>query len=307
MVNYKKQKGSFVKHCPCSPEAVSCGYFNLNLHTGCPYSCSYCILQTYLESKESLFFTNLEDMEEELLRISKGKKHLRIGTGELADSLALDSEAHYSIKILMVFERFPDIVFEFKTKSANIKNVLEYKTVPKNIVISWSLNPEIIIKKEEHYTPDLATRLKAIGEIQSRGYKMGIHFDPIIIFKNWKSHYKGLIKEISRIIDPSKVVWWSLGALRFPYVLREHIFKYKNSILFEGELVKGYDGKYRYFKPLRSELFAFIKQQIRSLISESIPLYLCMEDREMWEEVLPEIEPREADINLYLYSQVFGT
>ena len=32
------RKGAFVKHCPCSPGSVPCGCFNLNLHTGCPYS-----------------------------------------------------------------------------------------------------------------------------------------------------------------------------------------------------------------------------------------------------------------------------
>lgn len=306
MMKFAKQKGKFIKHCPCTPEAVSCGYYNLNLHTGCPYSCSYCILQAYLETKEPVFFTNMADAEKEIRRVSQTHKHLRIGTGELTDSLALDPQTDYSQKILKIFEKFPEIVFEFKTKSANIENLLKSKKVLKNIVIAWSLNPQNIIDVEEELTPDLTDRLKAIEQVQEKGYKIAIHFDPIIYCKNWRSYYEDLIKKISGFIDPGRIAWWSLGALRFPYALREHIFKHKKSRLFAGELIKGYDDKYRYFKPLRMDLFRFIKQKIHSLISQEVPLYLCMEDEEAWLELLPKIKPSEEAVNRYLFQSAAG-
>ncbi len=305
MIKFEKQKGIFIKHCPCSPEAISCGYFNLNLHTGCPYSCSYCILQDYLETKDPIFFTNIDDMEKELLRFTKKQKYLRIGTGELSDSLAFDTETKYSNKILSIFENFPEVIFEFKTKSININSILKYKKVLKNIVVSWSLNPQIIIEREEHFSPDLDSRLRAIAEVQSKGYKIGIHFDPIILIENWKTYYRNLIKEISKIINPQNIAWWSMGTLRFPHSLRKHIFKFKDSFLFSGELIKGYDGKYRYFKPIRIEVFKFIKQEIQSIISDKTPLYLCMEDVEMWEEIFPEIYCTESKINKYLYESAY--
>ncbi len=301
MIKFEKQKGNFIKHCPCSPEAISCGYFNLNLHTGCPYSCSYCILQDYLETKDPIFFTNIDDMEKELLRFTKKQKYLRIGTGELSDSLAFDTETKYSNKILSIFENFPEVIFEFKTKSININSILKYKKVLKNIVVSWSLNPQIIIEREEHFSPDLNLRLRAIAEVQSKGYKIGLHFDPIILIENWKSYYRSLIVKISKIINPQNIAWWSMGILRFPHSLRKHIFKFKDSFLFSGELIKGYDGKYRYFKPIRIEVFKFIRQEIQSIISDKIPLYLCMEDIEVWEEIFPEIYCTESKINKYLY------
>ncbi|MCK4766443.1 MAG: hypothetical protein KAW12_29880 [Candidatus Aminicenantes bacterium] len=305
-MKFTEQKGKFVKHCPCTPEAVCCGYYNLNLHTGCPYSCSYCILQAYLETKEAVFFTNMADVEKELVEVSQSRTHLRIGTGELTDSLALDLQTNYSHKILRVFEQFPGIIFEFKTKSASIKNLLEYPDVLKNIVVSWSLNPQSIIEKEELLTPGLTERLQALAAVQAKGYKVGIHFDPIVYCEGWQVFYEGLVKEIAAVIDPGKIAWWSLGALRFPYALREHIFKYKDSILFAGELIKGYDNKYRYFKPLRMEMFRFVKQEIYSHISREVPLYLCMEDDEAWRELLPGIEPTEEAVNEYLYLSALG-
>lgn len=313
MIRFEEQKGKFIKHCPCTPEVVSCGYYNINLHTGCQYRCSYCILQSYLESMEPVFFTNIDDMKKELLEISKTRKFLRMGTGELSDSLALEPQINFSRKILSIFEKFPDVVFEFKTKSTHVENILNYpgargpyiqlncEKKMKNIVVSWSLNPQEVIEREELLTPNLLSRLKAIETVQKKGFKIGIHFDPILIFNGWKAAYSNLIKEMSKIIVPTNIAWWSLGALRFPYSLRDYIFKHCDSHLFEGELIKGYDGKYRYFKPLRLELLHYIKKKISTLISNNIPFYLCMEDKEVWEEVLPELSPIEEDVNKFLY------
>jgi spore photoproduct lyase len=306
MVTFTEQKGRFIKHCPCTPDVVSCGYYNLNLHTGCPYCCSYCILQTYLETREPIYFTNIADMEAELAEISRGRPYLRIGTGELTDSLALDPQTEYSRKILSIFEKYPEIVFEFKTKSTNIGNILNYPRELKNIVIAWSLNPPAVIRREERLTPSLSARLKAIETAQRHGFKIAIHFDPMIYFDGWQTAYRNLIQRIAQIIDPARIAWWSLGALRFPYSLREHIFKHHGSRLFDGELIKGHDGKYRYFKPLRLQLFHHAVNHIQTRVSPQIPLYLCMEDREVWQDVLPHLPPEEDAINKYLYESALA-
>jgi spore photoproduct lyase len=304
MITYEEQKGKFVKHCPCTPDVVPCGYYNINLHTGCPYDCSYCILQAYLETSTPVFFTNFDTLESELHEVSQNHKYVRIGTGELSDSLALDHQTNYSQRILSIFEKFPRMLFEFKTKSTRIENILGCGKTFKNIIVSWSLNPREVIEREERLTPGLLSRLAALKKVQEQGYKIGIHFDPIVIFDGWKTAYLKLIEEIARVIVPSSIAWWSLGALRFPYSLREHIFKHPDSRLFEGELIKGHDGKYRYFKPLRLELFHYMKQKVSEIISDNVPLYLCMEDKEVWEAVLPEIPPNEEAVNKYLYESV---
>ena len=299
-IKYEVFKGKFIKHCPCSPDAVSCGYYNMNLHRGCPFSCTYCILQSYLESKDPVFFSNTDQAREELRKAAGSLKHIRISTGELSDSLAYEGVNKYSEKIIEILKDFPEVVFEFKTKSANVENLVRKEPL-KNVVVSWSLNPQRIIDLEEHNTASLDERLSAMKRVQDAGYKTGIHFDPIIITDNWKGLYRELISDILKSIVPEKIVWWSLGALRFPEELKEHIFKYRNSKLFSGELIKGYDGKYRYFKPLRKELFTFVRDEIYKQVSPDTPLYLCMEDNEMWKDIFPRLDPDPAAINKYLY------
>jgi len=243
-------------------------------------------------------------MEKELFAISRDSQFPRIGTGELSDSLAFDPETRYSQRILSIFEKFPEIVFEFKTKSSNIRNIIDYGKKLNNIVISWSLNPQEVIEREEPGTPNLITRLKAIEAIQQEGFKIGIHFDPLVLFTGWENAYRELVLALSKYVNPARIAWWSLGALRFPVTLREHIFKHPNSQLFQGELIKGHDGKYRYFKPLRRELFRRVIGDIHTYISRDIHLYLCMEDKELWQEIIPHITPEENVVNKYLYDSV---
>ena len=254
-----------------------------------------------MEHMRPVFFTNLEKLDEELNALARDRSFLRIGTGELSDSLAFDLETGYSKKIMALLERFPRVVFEFKTKSTRIKNLLAAKTVFRNILVSWSVNPEVIAAREERGAPGARDRLRAMKQVQERGYKIGIHLDPLVWVKDWKVLYTGLIKALSGFVDPDRLAWISLGALRFPYSLRDHIFRHRDSRLFEGELVRGYDDKYRYFKPIRLEMFGTLAGQIRSRISRDVCLYLCMEEKETWQEVLPEIKPDPHEINRRLY------
>ncbi|MBN2399049.1 MAG: hypothetical protein JXI33_01775 [Candidatus Aminicenantes bacterium] len=298
----EQQKGAFVKHCPCSPGAIPCGYFNLNLQTGCPYDCSYCILQAYLQNKDQgVFYTNGHNLEKELGAFLAGRAEVRIGSGELSDSLAYETVHPSAARIVKLFRNFPRTIFEFKTKATHVQALLAEKEVLPNIVVSWSLNPPQLIRAEERFTPTLSRRLHAMAAIQEKGYKIGIHFDPLIFFPDWKTHYRKLIRFLTAMIRPERIAWWSLGALRFPPELKKYIFKHSRSQLFWGELIQGQDGKYRYFKPLRLELFRFVIQEIKKQLASEVPLYLCMEDADSWQEIFPEIPASESTINHYLY------
>ena len=296
--NETVKHGPFIKPCPCSPAAVSCGYFNINLQSGCPFDCSYCILQAYLDDKDKpVFYTNWTDLCDELHAFLAVHPRARLGTGELSDSLAYEAAFPSAARIIGLFRDFPAAIFEFKTKSDAVGSLLDIAGPPPNIVVSWSLNPASLARGEEHRAPVLSRRLRALAAVQEKGYKVGIHFDPLVLFPGWREQYRGLIAALARVLRPGRVAWWSLGALRFPPELRKHILRRPGSQLFWGELIEGADGKYRYFMPLRLELFRFIRDEIRSRVSRDIPLYLCMEDAAVWEEILPEAQAAEDAIN----------
>ena len=295
-----QQAGPFVRCCPCSPDTVSCGYYNIDLLQGCPYDCSYCILQVYLQDPEPLIFDNVDDLRSELERY-RTQPHMRLGTGELSDSLALDPQTGHSLCILEIFKDFPEMVFEFKTKSTAVDHLLRASTVLRNVVVSWSLNPEPLCCREEHGAPGLFERLSALKAVAEKGYRVGVHFDPMIAVPAWRQWYPALVDEILDRVPENRLAWWSLGTLRYPLSLREIILSRPGSSLFSGELIRGYDGKSRYFRPLRRQMYQAVLARIRRRISDEVPVYLCMEDQRMWADVFPGESVTEADINRTLY------
>jgi spore photoproduct lyase len=303
-----RKKGGFVKPCPCTPMYIGCNYFIINSVLNCPLDCSYCILQIYLGPSPVTVFVNLEDMRKEwagFIRRRPGR-FLRIGTGELADSLALDPLTRTAGGFIAYFKTKSRAFFELKTKTVNIQGVLKAEPA-ENIVVSWSLNAVEIARREERGAPSVSERIEAAREVVGRGFFVGFHFDPLVIHPGWEEAYGRVIERLLRTIPPKRIRWISLGCLRFSPALKGVIEdRFPRSRVVLGEMIPGRDGKLRYFKPLRLELYRRIVGLIRENGGERIPLYFCMEDGEVWKKVLKKNPGRKDDVELALSPRVKG-
>jgi len=283
-----QQKGEFVKPCPCTPYYLGCNYFIINLELNCPLDCSYCILQSYLSNPLITIHVNLEDLWRELdVFIAKRKgSYFRIGTGELGDSLALDNITELSQDLISYFRQKPHVWFELKTKTVNISHLRKLKP-PENVVVSWSLNSSIMAQEQEKGAPSIAERILAAKDVSERGFWVGFHFDPLIHYQGWEKGYAEVVKMLFRQINPAKIAWISLGSLRFPPDLKAIITKrFPKAKIFFDEFIKGLDGKYRYLKSLRLKLYSHIVKSIVKHGGSKIPLYFCMESKDIWRSVL---------------------
>ena len=278
-------KGRFFKRCPgARPGLICCNYFVLNLGQHCEMDCSYCYLQNLINFPFVVIYTNIEDALSELSEISTQMKDqkLRVGTGEITDSLSLDDISLHSARLVDFFKQHPHWTLEFKTKSSNVKNFVD-REHGGNIIVSWSLNPEYIIKREEHGTASLKARLRSARLCRDRGFPVAFHLDPLIYHEGWEKHYSALVHQIVSLFKPGEVSHVSLGALRFQpqqrHLMRERFGM--RSLITRGEYFKSKDGKLRYDSALRREMFRYMF----SLFKEKDPrwnVFLCMEDKESW-------------------------
>lgn len=282
------QRGGFVKPCPCTPFYIGCNYFIINSELNCPLDCSYCVLQDYLSTPLVTVHVNLEDLWKEMdafLEKRKGRV-FRIGTGELADSLALDPITESSRDFISYFRGKKGVFFELKTKTTNIKHILDEKPAD-NIIVSWSLNTPEMAEEHESKAPPIAERIEAARQVSRRGFPVGFHFDPLIRYPGWQMDYQGVIKNLLRAVRPSGIAWISLGSLRFPPGFQSIIKqRFPLSPIFHEEFIRGKDGKFRYFRPLRIELYRRVVDFINENGGKGIPLYLCMESGSVWREIL---------------------
>jgi len=278
--------GQLVKRCPGTKGYTCCGYWVINALLNCPMDCSYCILQGYLQEPYIVLNLPLDKAFEEVRRLLdlRPRHILRLGTGELSDSLALDPWIGFNQEAISFFSRLEGALLELKTKAQEVDHLLGLDHRSRT-VISWSLNPQRIVEKEEIHTAPLRQRLEAARRCQEAGYPLGFHFDPIIEYPGWEEDYRGLIEELFRHVDPRGVIWISLGTLRYPPGLERVIRKrFPATEVLQGELLPAEDGKFRYLKPLRIGIYRRVVSWLREHY-EDLFIYLCMEREDVWQEV----------------------
>ncbi len=298
----KTFKGGFIKPCPCTPHYMGCNYFIINTDLNCPMDCTYCILQHYLDNPVMVSHVNTDDLWEQLDQFlyKHRSRFIRIGTGELGDSLALDHITERSKELIAYFREKTKVNFELKTKTINTDNILCEKPAD-NIIIAWSLNTELMAAKEEKGAPSVKDRIEAAFEVQNRGFRVAFHFDPLILYKGWEQDYRDVIDSLFSRIDPSGIAWMSIGSLRFPKPLKILIRKrFPLSQIVYEEMVKGKDGKLRYFKPLRIKLYQNIVRNIRTCGGEKVRLYFCMESHEIWRKILNKEPGSKEEVEAFL-------
>jgi spore photoproduct lyase len=298
-------KGEFLKPCPGTKNYICCGYQILNVGTNCPMDCSYCILQAYFNNPNLRIFTNLNEQIRTVLHEvdSNPDRIYRIGTGEFTDSLALDHLTGWAQMMIPMFSPRKNSILELKTKTDNIDGVL--KTSERDrIIISWSLNSSYISSREENRAPSLQARLEAARRCQDEGFIVGFHFDPMVVHKGWEEGYARTVDMLDSTIDPKRVIWISMGSMRYmpslkPVIRRRH----PKTCILDGEFVPGLDGKMRYFKPIRTELYRVLSEKLNAWYP-NLGLYLCMESDDVWEHSLGWSPGSSKGLACYLDSRV---
>ncbi len=282
----RSYQGRLVKDCPGTRDHICCGYKVINVMTNCPIDCSYCILQVYLNNPFLTLYPEIDKIFQEIEEILDRHPHrfFRFGTGELGDSLAFDGIIGFSSEAVPFFANKRNGILELKTKAAEVGHLLALDHKGRTVV-SWSLNPPKIIEEEEHMAAPLGERLGAARLCQDAGYHLGFHFDPLIHYPGWEEDYRRTVDLLFEQIDPGRVIWVSLGGLRCPPYLKQVAQeRFPSTKIFSGELISGEDGKLRYLKPIRVEMYRKMISWLQAY-DEDLFVYLCMERDDVWQEV----------------------
>ena len=278
-------RGRFLKPCPATREYNCCGYHVLNIGSNCPMDCAYCILQAYLNSPWLTFHVNTDDLFAELREAGASGRLLRIGTGEFTDSLALDRLTRLNERLIRFFAGQRYLVLELKSKAVNVEHLLGLPHGGRTIM-AWSLNSPAIAQREELRTAPLEQRLAAAARCAEQGYLLAFHFDPVVLHPHWREGYAQIIDRLFDTVPAERIVWISLGALRFlPPLAPIARHRFRRTRIFDEEFIDGLDGKKRYFRTLRRELYQFLVQRLQQRMDARTCLYFCMESDELWREV----------------------
>ncbi|MCZ6853238.1 MAG: hypothetical protein O7G86_04885 [Gammaproteobacteria bacterium] len=246
--------------CPVeSPKTVCCNLRTIDAVENCTFGCSYCAVQTFYHDRIAFD----ENLAAKLEAISLDPdRFYHIGTGQSSDALAWGNK-HGMLDALFSFAAgHPNILLEFKTKSDNVRYIIENET-PKNIVCSWSLNTPVIIDNEEHFTASLDRRLDAARRVADRGVRVAFHFHPMVYYDGWRGDYTSVARRIIDSFDTTEVSFLSLGSITLIKPVIKKIRELGNPTkILQMELVPDPHGKLTYPEAVKVEMFQAMHESL---------------------------------------------
>ncbi|TET37336.1 MAG: hypothetical protein E3J72_06205 [Planctomycetota bacterium] len=249
---------------------------------GCPYDCTYCYLQTYDDTSVPTVFINRKEILEEIDNfIGSHDEPAMLLAGHLSETLPLMAYDNFLAELCGLVRRFPKHALEVRTKGTDV-GVYEGIEPAENIIPSWTLSPEAHRKKYERGTPSIEKRLEAMAKLQAGGWSVGVRLDPVVRDDAWEDAYRELIEKIFSVLDAEKIRDIHIGALRYVSELGDIIrARDPESPLALGEQFLSPDGKVKYARPLRIEMY----RRLISRINARAKVVVVMEPPEVIEEV----------------------
>ena len=147
----------------------------------------------------------LNDYELKVKSSLKYEDKLWFYSSDYSDILWMDNISGFMSEFVEFFEQFNNSMMEVRTKSSNIKSILDLWFVPKNTEFAFSLNPQELIDKYEFWTSSLDDRIDSINLLLDKGFNVGLRFLPLLPVKNYQEIYLEFAKEIKKRIDLKKV------------------------------------------------------------------------------------------------------
>jgi spore photoproduct lyase len=229
-------------------------------------------------------YVNLPEMLAEIDRIARRlETPTAFYLGKLQDSLALDPLTAYSTVLVPFFAEHPWARLTLLTKSAHIDRLLDLDHRGHSI-LSWSVNPPEVSAIFEENVPSIDERLEAMCRVAERGYPVRAIMMPIIPVDGWHNVYRAFTKRLLEAVPIQRLTLGGICIYRSARDLMERKMGTGNrvSACIDGASPKAGDGRARYSRDLRHEVYSVVIETARRLRS-NLEMALCLEERVLWE------------------------
>jgi len=260
------------------PKTVCPNFFVLAHANGCTFQpqCTYCFLKSsfwYLSEPQA--FSNLDRMKKEIRNWMRRDdlESFVLNSGNLSDSLVFEKDRPMIAELVALFReeaeakgRKHSLLLVTKGGVRDCKPLLETEAC-RNVIVSFSVNSPEAARIHEKGAAPVADRLRAAARLKSRGWRIRIRIDPMILGFDYRR-----IAEQVRRLAPERV---TLGTLRAEHNLPRYV---GNGLLKEMEKPGDPKALARYPMDVRLALY----RQAADVLSKAVPLSLCEETLETW-------------------------
>ena len=198
----------------------------------CPYDCRYCFLQGRYRSAHLVLFINYESFADAVgKRIRHSDPPAVFFTGYDSDSMALEPISGFVRFMLPVCARYQHALFEFRSKSTQIRTLLQQEPLP-NCVVAFSLSPPSVRSATEPGVPSLEKQLSAMKKLGQHGWRLGVRFEPLLYWPECRSAYQDMFRRVFSTLEEK----WLHSVTLSPFHLPASYFRRAARLLPERSL-----------------------------------------------------------------------
>lgn len=239
-------------------------YFSHMLN--CPYDCRYCFLQGMYRSANYVLFVNYEDFESSIDdRLKANEDDIFFFSGYDGDSLAFEAVSGFCEHFLPFFASRPRAWLELRTKSTRIRPMLEHEAFP-NCVVAYSFTPSAVHQRLESSVASVERRIDCLRELGSRGWPLGLRFDPLIWWEGYQDAYSELFTRVFSRLAPEWIHSVSLGVFRMPRRFFDRLSGLYPEERFLSGPLEARDGMTSYRRLLETEMMDFCSERLAELV-----------------------------------------
>lgn len=226
----------------------------------CLYDCDYCYLQGMYPSGNIVVFVNLEDYFAELDRLLSGHP-VYLCCSYDSDLAALNGIFPHAEAFCRYAAGHPGLRLELRTKGAPLPLIRKLPPAG-NVIFAFTLSPQELITRYEHYTPSLKARLTAAKEAAARGFSLRLCFDPLLDVPEAERLYSEMLEQVFSVLSPEEIADISLGVFRLSSGYLKQLRKAKPSCAFSFYPYELTDGVCHYRQERCSFLLATVKEAL---------------------------------------------
>ena len=231
----------------------------------CLYDCRYCFLQGMYQSANYVHFVNFETFEKGIDKILKNETERPVSffSGYDCDSLALESLTGFATHFVPFFRNRPGAELELRTKSIKTSVLEDIEPVP-NVIVAFTMTPDVIAREIEHGAPSFAKRLNRVESLSKQGWTVGLRLDPLIPWPGFEKLYGGMLDEIFSRVKVEMIHSVTLGPMRFPKEMHDRIVKlYPADPLFAQSPMETRNGQVSYAPNIEEKMADLVSDRLR--------------------------------------------
>lgn len=226
----------------------------------CIFDCEYCYLKGMYPSGNIVLFVNLEDIFAEVEQTLK-KHPMYLCVSYDTDLMAFEPMAGYAGAWAGFAGSRENLKIEIRTKSAGgtyWDTVEPYQSV----IYAFTLSPQAVIDAYEHHTPSLKQRIDCAARAIRAGFPVRLCFDPMIYCPDWEDHYDAMLRQVTALIDLTKIQDVSVGTFR---VSQDYLKKMRKNDPSSAVVQFPYQndgGVYHYSKELTEQMEGYMVEHL---------------------------------------------